>query len=95
MNCLTDSKEKRLNKANRLIQQLASDFNLPQYQVDMAQGYFKLAYKHNFVKGRRTLHVAAAVLYIVCRKEKVPLLLIDFSASLHVIQKFLNIFNFF
>lgn len=94
---MTDSQEKRLNKANRLIQQLAMDFNLPQYQVDMAQGYFKLAYKRSFVRGRRTLHVAAAVLYTVCRKEKVPLLLIDFSASLHVYMQSnsLKLLNYF
>jgi transcription factor IIIB subunit 2 len=33
----------------------------------------------NFVQGRKTQNVVAACLYIVCRREKSPHLLIDFS----------------
>ncbi len=38
-----------------------------------------LAIQKNFVQGRKTANVVAACLYIVCRREKSPHLLIDFS----------------
>ena len=40
---------------------------------------FTLAVQHNFVQGRKTENVCSACLYIVCRREKTPHLLIDFS----------------
>ena len=39
----------------------------------------KLDFDKNFVQGRQTKHVAAVVLYIVCRLEQKPHLLIDFA----------------
>ena len=38
-----------------------------------------LAVQHNFIQGRKTHNVIAACLYTVCRREKTPHLLIDFS----------------
>jgi transcription factor IIIB subunit 2 len=38
-----------------------------------------MAYDKNFIQGRNTKHVAAVCLYIACRKDKTPYLLIDFS----------------
>ena len=49
------------------------------YIVEAGQRFFKLAYEKNFIQGRNTKHVAAVCLYIACRKEKTPHLLIDFS----------------
>ncbi|XP_078153905.1 uncharacterized protein LOC144549018 isoform X9 [Carex rostrata] len=44
----------------------------------------KIAVDKNFTRGRRTTHVAAACLYIACRKNKKAYLLIDFSDYLQV-----------
>uniref|UniRef100_A0ACD5Y9H1 Uncharacterized protein n=1 Tax=Avena sativa TaxID=4498 RepID=A0ACD5Y9H1_AVESA len=49
-----------------------------------AHKFYKLALDSNFTKGRRTTHVAAACLYIACRRREKPYLLIDFSDYLHI-----------
>lgn len=43
-----------------------------------------MAQSKNWVQGRHTTHVVAAAMYIVCRKEKTPHLLIDFSDVLQI-----------
>lgn len=43
-----------------------------------------MAYEKNFIQGRNTSDVAGVCLYIACRKDKTPHLLIDFSDVLKV-----------
>jgi transcription factor IIIB subunit 2 len=43
---------------------------------------YKLAVQRNFTRGRRVQQVAGACLYIVCRQENKPFMLIDFSDML-------------
>jgi transcription factor IIIB subunit 2 len=43
---------------------------------------YKLAVSRNFTRGRRTAHVAGACLYLVCRQESRPYMLIDVSDAL-------------
>ena len=79
---ITYSKESReitINNGRKRIAQLAAKLRLGQHYVDSAHRLFLLAVQRNFVQGRRTSHVVAACLYIVCRTEKSPYLLIDFS----------------
>jgi len=45
---------------------------------------FELGNDKNFTQGRPTSHVVAAALYITCRMEKTPHLLIDFSDALQI-----------
>jgi len=52
--------------------------------LDQAQQFYKMAVTKNFVQGRRTEHVVAACLYIVCRLRKTAHMLIDFSEVLQV-----------
>lgn len=52
--------------------------------MEAAQRYFNLAITNNFIQGRKTQHVIAACLYIVCRTEKTCHMLIDFSDILQV-----------
>ncbi|KAI4990330.1 transcription factor IIIB 60 kDa subunit-like isoform X1 [Hordeum vulgare subsp. vulgare] len=52
--------------------------------VCTAHNFYKLALDNSFTKGRRTTHVAAACLYIACRRGEKPYLLIDFSDYLHI-----------
>ena len=49
-----------------------------------AHRLYKLALTHGFTRGRRTNQVAAAALYLVCRQDSKPFLLIDFSDALQV-----------
>ncbi|KAF4653422.1 transcription factor TFIIIB subunit brf1 [Perkinsus olseni] len=51
--------------------------------MDEAKRLFSLAAQRNFTAGRKTSVVAAACLYIVCRRDRTPYLLIDFSDVLH------------
>ncbi len=57
----------------------ATGLHLNQHHEDFAVRLFTLAVQHNFVQGRKTENVCSACLYIVCRREKTPHLLIDFS----------------
>ena len=49
----------------------------------MAKKYYNIASAKKFIQGRRTKHVVAVILYIVCRTQKTRHLLIDFSEVLH------------
>ena len=49
-----------------------------------AHRLYKLALQRGFTRGRRTNQVAAACLYLVCRQDEKPFLLIDFSDALQV-----------
>lgn len=72
----------RLYKAYKLIEQIASKLSLPKTLSESAKKLYKIAkleFDKNFVQGRQTKHVAAVVLYIVCRLEQKPHLLIDFA----------------
>lgn len=81
-NLLSESGQLRLYKAYKLIEQIASKLSLPQTLAESAKKLYKIAkldFDKNFVQGRQTKHVAAVVLYIVCRLEQKPHLLIDFA----------------
>ncbi|XP_055961480.1 transcription factor IIIB 60 kDa subunit-like isoform X2 [Mercurialis annua] len=52
--------------------------------VDEAMVYYRIAVERNFTKGRRTEQVQAACLYIACRENRKPYLLIDFSNFLRI-----------
>jgi transcription factor IIIB subunit 2 len=81
-NLLSESGQVRLYKAYKLIEQIASKLSLPKTLAESAKKLYKIAkldFDKNFVQGRQTKHVAAVVLYIVCRLEQKPHLLIDFA----------------
>ncbi|ESN96004.1 hypothetical protein HELRODRAFT_193467 [Helobdella robusta] len=77
-----DSRHVTLQNGKNRIQKLASNLNLSSHCADMAYNFFKLAVSKSLTKGRRSIHVAAACLYIACRTEKKPLMLLDFSDKL-------------
>ena len=74
-----DSREAAFVNGQRHIQQLANVLRLAEHHQEAAQRLFMLAVQHNFIQGRKTHNVIAACLYTVCRREKTPHLLIDFS----------------
>ncbi len=57
---------------------------LTNHYVESAFRLFSLAVEHNFVQGRKTIHIVAACVYIVCRQERSPVMLIDLSDVLRV-----------
>lgn len=73
-----------LSNARRVIQQVASILRLPLLFVEKAHKMYSLALKQRFLFGRQQTHVVATCLYTVCRLEKSPHLLIDFSDALQV-----------
>jgi len=77
-----ESREATLANAKRVIAQVATSLRLPHYFVDRSFRLYQLALQHNFLFGRRQSHIVATCLYIVCRQEKSPYLLIDFADAL-------------
>jgi len=77
-----ESREVAIENGRRMIQQVAGQLHLNSHFVDAAHRLYILAVHHHFTQGRRTAHVVAACLYIVCRREKSPHLLIDFAEAL-------------
>lgn len=80
----TDTRGLRLAKGYKVVEGIASKLQLKKIIIEAGQRYFKLAYEKNFIQGRNTSQVSAVCLYIACRKEKTPHLLIDFSDVLKV-----------
>ena len=88
--------------ARKRIQTVASSLKLNNSIVEAAHRLYLLALQHNFVNGRRTHHVVAACLYIACRRERSPHMLIDFSDVLqtnvyvlgHTFLNFCHLLNF-
>eukprot|EP00898_Chlorokybus_atmophyticus_P004409 jgi/Chlat1/496/Chrsp103S01101 len=79
-----DSHERTLSKGKYELTQIAERLGLrPREElVGSAHRIYKLAVMRQFTRGRRTNQVAAACLYLVCRQENRPFMLIDFSDSL-------------
>ena len=74
-----DSHELTLARAQREIQILAINMKLSQKDAEAGFRIYSLAQERNFIQGRKSLHVIATSLYIVCRLQKSANLLIDFS----------------
>ena len=76
-----DSHEKTLEKGRSELRTLAERLGVkPRDElVAAAHRLYKLAVQRNFTRGRRTTQVAGACLYIVCRQENKPFMLIDIS----------------
>jgi transcription factor IIIB subunit 2 len=79
-----ESRDTTLATARRNISQVAGSLRLPPIYVDKAYRLYQLALQRNFIFGRRQMHVVATCLYTICRQEKSPHLLIDFSDALQV-----------
>ena len=81
---MRSSRDQAMVNGRKKIQWLATQLGLDSHYVDAAHRLFVLALQRNFIQGRKTLNVIAACLYIVCRRERAPRLLLDFSEVLQV-----------
>ncbi|QLQ77852.1 hypothetical protein HG537_0A00990 [Torulaspora globosa] len=79
-----ESREATLNNARRKLRAVSHALNIPEYIMEAAYQWYKLALANNFVQGRRSQNVIASCLYVACRKEKTHHMLIDFSSRLQV-----------
>ncbi len=75
-----ESREVTLSNGKRRLQALAAAVGVHgEHAVDAAHRWYALALNHQFTRGRRGNNVIAACLYIVCRLERTPHMLLDFS----------------
>ena len=96
----------RTNRYRKAIDMIANDLGIGQQLREQALRYYFIAsgmkYQNKFddptslTQGRQTLVVAAACLYMVCRMERQPILLIDFSDVIGVdLFKIAEVFQLF
>ncbi|KAI8093554.1 uncharacterized protein BX664DRAFT_384967 [Halteromyces radiatus] len=74
-----EGQEQAIDNGRQRIGRLAHGLRLPERFREAAQRYYNLAVVNRFTRGRRSDHVAAVCLYIVCRNEQSSQMLIDFS----------------
>ncbi|KAM4522087.1 transcription factor IIIB 90 kDa subunit-like [Odontesthes bonariensis] len=79
-----ESRAQTLQSGKRQILQLGSQLQLNQHCLDTAFNFFKLVVSKHLTRGRKTEHVIAACLYLVCRTEGTPHMLLDLSDLLQV-----------
>ncbi|XP_034848850.1 transcription factor IIIB 90 kDa subunit isoform X2 [Mirounga leonina] len=71
-------------QGRRQIHHLGSQLQLNQHCLDTAFNFFKMAVSKHLTRGRKMAHVVAACLYLVCRTEGTPHMLLDLSDLLQV-----------
>jgi len=75
----SESREATKQKARMELMGLASGLSLQPYQVECAVRVYERCLDHRCITGRRSTTVLSACMYIVCRQQKKPQMLIDFS----------------
>ena len=76
---VSESRDVTLANGKRRLAAVAVALGLGDHHVEMAHRWFTLALQHQFTRGRRSNNIIASCLYIVCRLERTPHMLLDFS----------------
>ncbi|XP_061785883.1 BRF1 general transcription factor IIIB subunit b isoform X1 [Nerophis lumbriciformis] len=79
-----ESRAQTLQSGRRQIHHLGNQLQLNQHCLDTAFNFFKMVVSRHLTRGRKTEHVIAACLYLVCRTEGTPHMLLDLSDLLQV-----------
>ncbi|XP_041951142.1 BRF1 RNA polymerase III transcription initiation factor subunit b [Alosa sapidissima] len=79
-----ESRAQTLQNGKRQIHNLGSQLQLNQHCLDTAFNFFKMVVSKHLTRGRKMTHVIAACLYLVCRTEGTPHMLLDLSDLLQV-----------
>ncbi|MBN3317200.1 TF3B factor, partial [Atractosteus spatula] len=79
-----ESRAQTLQNGKRQIHNLGHQLQLNQHCMDTAFNFFKMAVSKHLTRGRKMMHVIAACLYLVCRTEGTPHMLLDLSDLLQV-----------
>jgi transcription factor IIIB subunit 2 len=73
-----ESREITLQNGQRRIASLGQQLQLNKHCIETAYNYFKMAVAKRLTQGRKSNHIAAACLYLVCRTEGTPRILNTF-----------------
>ncbi|KAJ3612950.1 hypothetical protein NHX12_019207 [Muraenolepis orangiensis] len=79
-----ESRAQTLSNAKNNINTLGRQLQMNQHCLDTAYNFYKMALNKRLTYGRRSAHVVAACLYLVCRTEGTPHMLLDLSDILQV-----------
>ncbi|XP_048061338.1 BRF1 RNA polymerase III transcription initiation factor subunit a isoform X1 [Megalobrama amblycephala] len=79
-----ESRAATLQNAKRQINHLGHQLQMNQHCLDTAFNFYKMALCKHLTRGRKSSHVIAACLYLVCRTEGTPHMLLDLSDILQV-----------
>ncbi|XP_034715247.1 transcription factor IIIB 90 kDa subunit-like [Etheostoma cragini] len=79
-----ESRAKTLQRARQNINTLGHQLQMNQHCLDTALNFYKMALMKHLTTGRKSAHVVAACLYLVCRTEGTPHMLLDLSDLLQV-----------
>ncbi|KAL1262768.1 hypothetical protein QQF64_005507, partial [Cirrhinus molitorella] len=79
-----ESRAATLQNAKRQINHLGHQLQMNQHCLDTAFNFYKMALCKHLTRGRKSSHVIAACLYLVCRTEGTPHMLLDLSDLLQV-----------
>uniref|UniRef100_A0A672NZ44 Transcription factor IIIB 90 kDa subunit n=1 Tax=Sinocyclocheilus grahami TaxID=75366 RepID=A0A672NZ44_SINGR len=79
-----ESRAATLQNAKRQINHLGHQLQMNQHGLDTAFNFYKMALCKHLTRGRKSSHVIAACLYLVCRTEGTPHMLLDLSDLLQV-----------
>ncbi|PON47125.1 Transcription factor IIIB subunit [Trema orientale] len=82
----SDSFRRTLDKGKDEIRHIARSLEMDDAIINPSFSFYRMAVERNFTRGRRTIQVAAACIYIACRTAEPPqpYLLIDFSEALSI-----------
>lgn len=67
-----------------VLETLCTNMSLPLSYAQMSYRWYKLALQHNLSKGKALLYTLSACVYITCRIEHLPVMIVDFSACLRI-----------
>lgn len=81
---MADQEAIKRAKAHKLLTKIGTQLHMRPHEIDEAKRVYALAQENNFVQGRHSSIVAGVALYIICRKQKIPQMLIDFADILKV-----------
>uniref|UniRef100_A0A3P8RVA4 TFIIB-type domain-containing protein n=1 Tax=Amphiprion percula TaxID=161767 RepID=A0A3P8RVA4_AMPPE len=83
-----ESRAQTLQKGERPhINTLGHQLQMSQHCLDTAFNFYKMALMKHLTRGRRSAHVIAACIYLVCRTEGTPRILISLP-KVHKVQEF-------
>ncbi|XP_070698686.1 BRF1 general transcription factor IIIB subunit a [Pempheris klunzingeri] len=79
-----ESRIQTLQRAKQHINTLGHQLQMNKHCLDTAFNFYKMALTKHLTRGRKATHVVAACLYMVCRTEGTPHMLLDLSDLVQV-----------
>ncbi|XP_028293422.1 BRF1 general transcription factor IIIB subunit a [Gouania willdenowi] len=79
-----ESRAQTVQRAKQHISTLGHQLQMNQHCLDTALNFYKMALNKQLTRGRLSTHVIAACIYMVCRTEGTPHMLLDLSDLLQV-----------